>query len=332
MPKRQTRFVSLAIVLAALSAGCVSTPFKGIPASTLTDDQLISELGSVYAQLGASAVGLGQLRSMLPPPDLRITAQSFTSIYLTTNFVADTAYTSGSAYTTTRYDVYDANEISRSLNQIAQGIQLGRMRELNARRAALETEYESRIAYRRLRAREMHDAIAGFFTDHPRLREETRLLETILPWEEADYFRETLARLAFEAERVVADREAGVSTGRWYGTLELRVETPDGSAGTPEAFPLRGNLSEDASGRLVINLSSKSGGKVVVSDLTSGPTLKWNGSLVMERNAEPIRAGASAARVSALVTGDLDKRYIWLRFEKAYPAGDRLVGFLSLQR
>ena len=41
-------------ILAAALLGCVSTPFKGVQASALNDDQLITELSSVYQQLGMS--------------------------------------------------------------------------------------------------------------------------------------------------------------------------------------------------------------------------------------------------------------------------------------
>ncbi len=104
---------------------------QGHPAADLTDDQLITELSSVYQQLGMSTASLSQLRLMMPAPDIRVRANSFTNIYLNTQVVGDTAYTTGTATTTTTYSAYDANNINRSMNQIAQNIQMARMNELS---------------------------------------------------------------------------------------------------------------------------------------------------------------------------------------------------------
>jgi hypothetical protein len=66
------------------------------------------------------------------------------------------------------------------------------------------------------------DGRREFFQAHPLLENERSLLVTILPWEQAASYRETLDRVGFEAESVLAEKATGRPTGRWYGTLQVR--------------------------------------------------------------------------------------------------------------
>lgn len=255
-------------VLAIILASCVSTPFKGQAASALTDDQLLAELQSVYQQLGMSTAGLYQLRAMMPPPKLVITENSFTTISLDTNFVGDSAYTSGTATTTGTFSTSDQNDVNRSMNQLAQNIQLARINKLNSRRYELEAEARLRIERRQRKEEALHAAVAEFFRAHPLLENERSLLVAILPWEQAASYRETLERVGFEAESVLAARATGRPAGRWYGTFQIRTESPTG-ARQPSSYPARADLVDSGSGT-TLDLHFMSGASAKVMGAVTG--------------------------------------------------------------
>ena len=283
MGRKQPRLALVFAPLVAIClAACVSTPFKGQSASTLSDDQLLAELGSVYRQLGLSTASLVQLGAMMPPPKLQITEHSFTTLSLNTNFVGNSAYTTGIATTTTTVDTYDQNEINRSINQLAQSIQLARIKSLNSRRYELEGEARARIANRQRQEQELQKAVAEFFTAHPQLEDERNLLVTILPWEQADSYRDTLERVGFEAELVLSARATGKPEGRWYGTLQLRLESPTGT-NQPSSYPVRGDLVSSQGGA-TLQIHFLSGASVVVVG-TLKDDLSFVGHLVLEGQA-----------------------------------------------
>lgn len=302
------RFVKCLVactVLAAALSGCVSTPFKGIPAAALTDDQLITELSSVYQQLGMSTASLSQLRLMMPAPDIRVRANSFTNIYLNTQVVGDTAYTTGTATTTTTYSAYDANDINRSMNQIAQNIQLARMNELNGRRFQLDFEARRRVERHRQQEMELASALQNFFSEHPSLRTETDLLQRILPWEEGATYRDTLQRLGFEAETVLAARASGTMTGRWYGVLQI----PTASSFNPQTIRVRGNCQVSEIGP-TCELQSANGASYVITGMVSetGALVGrlssdlLNTDLLGSGSASQIRVSFSSAHSSGVLT------------------------------
>lgn len=308
-----------AFCLVALT-GCVSTPYKGVAASALSDDQLITELNDVLRQLGISTAGLQALRAALPPPDMRITARSFTVVSLTTQVHGDTAYTSGTATTTTRYDVTDENQLARDINQVFQGIQQGRIDTLSKRQNELVFEAQRRIAGHRQRQREIRAAIEGFFVAYPALRAEIPLLEAILPWEQRPSDTETLAHIGFEADTVVADRSSGTSAGRWYGTLEATV-------GGKSVFssPVRGKIefrNSETSG----TFETSRGSRLV---LTGSGTRAFVGSI---SSPDSSLASDMSASFPAKGFGLMAPRSVQIRFSTDNVRAERLEGILTLSR
>jgi len=298
---------------------CVSTPFKGQAASTLTDDQLVAELQSVYQQLGMSTAGLSQLRAMMPPPNLVITERSFTTMSLDTDFVGDSAYTSGTATTTSTLDTHDQNDVYRSMNQLAQNIQLGRINSLNSRRYELENEATLRVRRRQQQQEELHAAVAEFFGAHPLLENERSLLIAILPWEQATSYRETLDRVGFEAESVLAEGASGKLTGRWYGTFQFRIESPTG-ASRLSSSPVRADLA-DSGGSTTLDLHSISGASGTVVGVVKDDS--FVGHLVL-RGKSLLDTG---------IAGMLGHDEIHLTFTNATTAPSESVsGILTLSR
>ena len=260
---RMKRILACGLLTAAL-AGCVSTPFKGVPAATLKDDQLIAELSSVYQQLGISTASLYQIQRMMPTPDIRVTANSFTSVYLNTQVFGDTAFTTGTARTTTTYSTYDANDVNRSMNQIAQSIQMARINTLSGRQFELESEARRRVEARRQQELALASALQNFFAWHPSLRSETDLLQTILPWEEGTSYQDTLERLGSEAETVLAGRAAGTTAGRWYGTLQV----PTASRSNPQTIRVRATCRVSDLGP-TCDVQSAAGASYVIAGMVS---------------------------------------------------------------
>lgn len=291
-------------VFAAALSGCVSTPFKGVPAAALTDDQLITELSSVYQQLGMSTASLSQLRVMMPAPDIRVTANSFTTMYLNTQVFGDTAYTTGTATTRTTYSAYDANDINRSMNQIAQNIQLARINELSGRRFQVEAEARRRVEVRRRQEAELASALQRFFAEHPSLRTETDLLQAILPWEQRVSYRDTLERLGFEAETVLAGRASGTMAGRWYGVLQIR---PEASSATPEPIKVRGICDVSEVGPNC-ELQSPSGASIVITGIVS-ETGVFVGRLTSDLlNTDLLGSGSASQLHVTFSSAALDRR------------------------
>jgi len=298
----------------------VSTPFKGQSPSALSDDELLVELQSVYQQLGLSTAGLRQLRAMMPPPTLVITEHSFTTMSLNTHFVGDSAYTSGTATTTSTFDTYDQNDVNRSMNQLAQNIQLARINSLNSRRYELEAEARLRVQTRQRQEEELQAAIAEFFRVHPLLESERSLLVAILPWEQAASYRETLDRVGFEAESVLAAKASGSPAGRWYGIFQFRTESPTG-ASKLSSSRVRADLTESG-GSTTLDLHSISGASgTVVGAVKDGGS--FGGQLVL----------MGKTGLDTGITGTLGHGEIHLTFTKVDTATSESVsGILTLSR
>jgi hypothetical protein len=348
MSRARKRFLPVsACVLAACLAACVSTPFKGQAAYTLSDDQLLAELESVYQQLGLSTASLFQLRAMMPPPKLVITEHSFTTMSLDTQFVGDSAYTSGTATTTSTFDTHDQNDLNRSMNQLAQNIQLARINSLNSRRYELESEARRRIHTRQMREQELQAAVAGFFQAHPLLEDERSLLVTILPWEQATSYRETLDRVGFEAESVIASRATGRPTGRWYGTFQMRSESPTG-ASRPSSYQVRADLTY-SEGKITLDVHFMSGAKALVEGVVSDDSAVMGHFVLLEKpEPDKVRDAIPGLGVSANpyvyheelkvpldsdIAGTVGNREIRLILTKKDTAtGESLSGLVTLWR
>ena len=137
----------------------------------------------------------------------------------------DTAYTTGTATTTTTYSSYDANPDKQVLERDrSESRRLARINELNGRRFQLESEARRRVETRRQQEMALASALQNFFAEHPSLRTETELLQTILPWEQRASYRETLERIGFEAETVIAHRSVGADA-RGAGTERFRSDS-----------------------------------------------------------------------------------------------------------
>ena len=135
----------LGVFLVLALMACVSTPYKNFHPQQLTDDQLVQELSDVYRQLNVSTASLQMLRQAMLPPAYRVDSTSFTNIYLYTTLIGNTAYTTGTAYTTTNYSVTDENQLANSMNQLGQTIQRSRITTLLQRGQALEYEVVRRV-------------------------------------------------------------------------------------------------------------------------------------------------------------------------------------------
>jgi hypothetical protein len=222
LQRRLYRFVHLPTL--ALIVGCVSTPYSAQTPYQMTDAQIFSELDSVYAQLGVAATGLSSLRSLMPPPAPVITANSLTVFYASVQPIGDSFYVSGTATTTTRYDVYDQNATARAINQLAQTIQQSRIMSLQRRGFAVEAELRRRVREREDKLRAQQARIHEFFQAKPYLLGEKTLLATILPWVRRASDEETLEQLGSEADAVLAGRSGGALSGRWYGVVKYHTQ------------------------------------------------------------------------------------------------------------
>jgi hypothetical protein len=172
--------------------------------------------------MGLMTSSISQLRAMLPSESPVLTAQSFTAFNARVQTYGDTAFVSGSATTTTHYQISDPYAVERQLNQLAQTIQRIRLDALNNRRLQLESEVQSRISRRQQAEYELQFQVTSFFRTHPDLVNQVPLLQTILPWEQKGSTSATLEALAFEAESLLASKSSGRAAGRWYGTLQWK--------------------------------------------------------------------------------------------------------------
>ena len=304
-------------------SGCVSTPYKGLAANSLSDDQLVIELQDVYRQLGISTAGLQSLRASLPPPDPQITARSFTTMNLSTQFYGNTAYTTGTATTTTQYDVTDQNDMARSMNQIAQGIQQGRINALQSRQYEVVAEANRRLSIRREQEAALGNAVRRFYSEHPALRDEAQLLATILPWEQGGSYNETLGRVGFEAESILASRDTKTPFGRWYGVLQVK---PAGIS--PFTIPVRGSIElRELLTSCVI--ATQQGLLLVLSGMGAETFV---GQIATLRPSESLSVGGLGLVLPADVLGTLESRSVRVTFSTRDARGDSAEGLLTLNR
>jgi hypothetical protein len=313
------RFFLVAEII--LTVACVSTPYKGISASELTDNQLIEELQYVYNELGISVSNLNTAILTQPAPIYKITATSFTDMSWRTNYYGNSSYSTGTATTTTNYRVQNTNQMNQSIAQLGVAIARARIQELNKRRQELEQEYDGRIEKKNTQERDAQNAMRNFFAAHPSLNNEIPLLQAIIPWESTDNYRETLNRLGFEAESVLASRAAGRISGRWYGNLQLR-ETESSTSSNPSTSLIRGNV-EESEASIRISLAFTNGAIIKIIGIMNDTTFEGD-AYFKDKNDKPF--------FSSPLKGNANSREIRLLIEKEEKPGQFLHGILTLTR
>ena len=317
--KRLTFAFSLLILLCL---SCASTPYRGIPASKLTDNQLVEELRYVYKELGVSTSNLNSAILNRPAPQYKITATSFTDMSWNTNYYGNTSYSKGTATTTTNYQVRQNYNDPATVGYNA-GLMVARLTvdSLNKRRKELEPELDRRIAQQEAQEREDQNVMKNFYAAHPSFYNEIPLLQAILPWEETENYKETLNRIAFEAETVLASRSTGGVSGKWYGNLLVR-EQGAGTYTDPTTLLVRGNI-DDTETSTKMDLVFQSGAPVNVIGVINENI--FQGKVYFKDKSNNLL-------FSAPLKGTATNREVRLFIEKNEGDGKTLNGILSLSR
>jgi hypothetical protein len=221
--------IAVALVLLPLSA-CVTTPYRDILVSQLTDEQLVEELTACAAGVGESINRAQYL--MATKPDPAYVLSSSTTNYFGTYTTNISAYampvgfgyqTYGRAYGSysgtgyTQYYYTDANAFARSMHNLRAAIAQAQAASYRARGLEVFAELQGRIARR---SAETQILINEFFRENPDLESRKKLIGAILPWVVSKDAQLSPREALEEAKKILLSLGRGEGmTGNWYGVF-----------------------------------------------------------------------------------------------------------------
>lgn len=199
-----------------------------IPVPSLTDEQLIQEMESIYISLGKKFNKAQFLMAMMPEPAYVLTS-SYTR-YNTTVFTMPLGYhIQGSGITTYQYT--DANAGLEAIILIAQLVNQSKLRQLQDRGYAIVVEFRRRVEERR---KNVEMEIEQFFIKNPDLRARRPLLSAILPWVASEKtFKSDTEMLEYAGDIARELRRSEKYLNTWFGTFSQVDHFRDG---TSQAF------------------------------------------------------------------------------------------------
>lgn len=218
------------VVLVLMTIGCATTRYGNIPASQLTDDQLVEELYSVYSQIGIVRERISFLMAIRPTPSYVLrgltTSTAIGSAYISGNNIHGSAY--GMSQST--YWLEDQTAFARGINTLVTITQQINLEMLESRRVTLEAE-----AWRRITDKEYNNnrIVNNFFAKNPDLKEELLLVGCIAPWVQSLNpnmdLENLLPRVAGAVREVVKRRSAITNySGPWFGLFSETITMADG--------------------------------------------------------------------------------------------------------
>lgn len=285
--------ILLTVALVTSFAGCAGqTIYRGTPAASLSDEQLVEELVSAVQGLGVAINRTQYLMAVRPEPAYVLTSSTTTfSGALNARYNAYTmpigygASTYGSVYgaSSTQYHYTDVNAGARLGNAIATAITQARETAYRKRGQEVWAEFQRRAETRRAQTEQL---IQEFFSAYPSLQSRRLLVAAVAPWAAAEGY--TDSRQTLEPSREIIEglsRGPGLS-GTWYGLLSQTTRTDRDQEVAFNQF-IRIALVED-DGKLV--------GK---GQLGSGEVIELNGRVNGQQIAGAIANTTSAINVSS---------------------------------
>jgi hypothetical protein len=282
--------LAVALVLLLLSA-CITTPYRDISVSQLTDTQLVEELTACAAGLGESINRAQYLMATKPDPAYFLS--SSTTNYFGTYTANISAYAmpvgygyqaygraygsySGTGYT--QYYYTDANAFARSMHNLGAAIAQAQAASYRARGLEVFAELQGRIARR---SAETQILISEFFRENPGLEPRKKLIGAILPWVVSKGAQLSPREALEEATKIILTLGRGEGmTGNWYGVFsqtstldngqtvsfnqfsrvdlqqKANIVTGKGEIGTGEQLEISGRVENGRFEGIVANITS----------------------------------------------------------------------------
>jgi hypothetical protein len=222
----------LCILGLVLLAACVTTQYGKIPASQLTDDQLIGDLISVYSKLGILQQRMGLLAAIRPQPSYVLRGSTISTASGSAYVSGNNIYGSAMASSQSTYWLEDQTAMARAVNTVLMVTQQLNYEMIENRRVALETE-----AYRRIHDREYNNKriVASFWAQNPDLQNEQLLIGCVTPWVQKlnpdDDLEHVLPLVAENARGFIKRRSQPGYSGLWVGVFSEKVTLADGQKG-----------------------------------------------------------------------------------------------------
>jgi hypothetical protein len=325
MKKGGRSILMLSVVWFGMSACAAQTQYSNFTPQQLSDEQLIGEIESAAAGLGATINSNAYLMAVRPEPAYVLT--SSTTAFSGTLNARYNAYSMPVGYGTqtrgsingsvsgqsnTQYQYTDVNAAARLGNSIAMAISQARERKYRQRAEEVWQEYQSRVASRRYQA---EARIATFFSANPNLLQKRMLVAAVAPWAAAEGGspEETLERTKNMISTM--NRGPGLS-GTWYGMFSQKSVTETGETIAFSQF-VRLDLTEK-------------GGRITGDGLIgSGEVLSLTGELAGSRLSAAVANTTSAINVQ--LTGIVAPTQITGEFEGG-GAGQHISGSVTLLR
>ena len=290
------------------------TIYGDIPVPSLTDEQLIQEMESIYISLGKKFNKAAFLMAMMPDPAY-VLSSSYTT-FSGTYSVNMTTYTMPHGYRThgsgmfsgsgiTQYQYTDANASIRAVILVTQLVNESKIRRLQERGYSIVVEFRRRVEEKR---KNIAIAIEQFFVKNPDLRFKKTLLAAILPWVASDKtFKSDTEMLEYAGDIARGLRTSKKLLNTWFGTLSQIDRLPDG---TRQAFSNFVVVNQHVTGNILTGRGTVGTGESVSlqANIKDG---KWKGVITNET------AGASFECEGVMTDVEFTasyKGYAWGRY------------------
>jgi hypothetical protein len=308
--------------------GCATatTTYRGVPATHLSDEQLVEELVSAAQGLGVTLNRTMYLMAARPEPAYVLT--SSTSTFAGTMNATYNAYSMPVGYgvatrgsmqgtitgtTATRYQYTDVNATARLGNAVAVAISQAREAAYRRRGQEVLTEYQARVQTRRF---ETEQLISSFFAAKPELQNKRMLVAAVAPWAAAEGEADPRKTLMRTSDIIAGLSRGEGASGSWYGMFSQTTRTENGETFSFSEF-VRLDLHE-RDGQVRGSGMLGSGEIIELSGTISGSEM----SAAVANTTSAINVTLAAVTTPSQITGEF----------KGSGAGQRMSGTFVLLR
>lgn len=328
MERRVTlaRSLLLAVSTVSLAACAANTAYRGVPVTSLTDEQLVEELQSAARGFGIELNRTMYLMAVRPEPAYVLTSSattftgsanaSYNAYVMPTGYGTSVYGRSSGTLTgtaTTRYEYTDVRAGERLGNAIATAISGSRREAYRRRGLEVWEEYQRRVTERRL---ENERIIEEFFDSNPELESRRTLVAAVAPWAAAE--GQTNGRATLRRSKEIIEnlpRGEGL-TGTWYGMFAQTNTTADGEV---FAFSEFVRIDLEQNGQALTGRGMLGTGDIV--ELT-GNVAERDITAAVANTTSAINVKLTAVSAPSQITGEF----------AGYGAGTRMTGTFTLLR